>query len=323
MDLCRGGGRLAEALALATQKADYTRRAGLGSWTQLADEVRRLQVLAAMGRADQVLAAVQRLREHMQALPAVSDQSETVTPWGVRETLLDTGRDAALQLSRWDEALELSAAAAASKQDRGAPAGEIARARFNDYYPLIRLGHTGEALALLLECRRAFEQARDIQGLGTVLMALADVENTRGHGEAAISLARDALRYCYLAGDVTAIAVSYHNLGNYLARHARQPAAALACRLAAALIRALARAEGADRSARAAADDLRAAGAGADPPTDVPGLCRQAGGIPGADLDRLLAALAPEPGAAQRVLGELLAQVRDLAAAPPAADPGT
>ena len=57
-DLCRDSGRLAEALALADQTADYTRQAGLGPWTQLSDEVRRLQVLTTMGQASQVLAEV-------------------------------------------------------------------------------------------------------------------------------------------------------------------------------------------------------------------------------------------------------------------------
>jgi hypothetical protein len=47
-----------------------------------------------------------------------------------------------------------------------------------------------------------------------------------------LSRERDALRY--LAGDVLGIAVSYHNLGNYLQDHARRPAPALACHLAAA-----------------------------------------------------------------------------------------
>ena len=169
---------------------------------------------------------------------------------------------------------------------------------------------------MLLECRRAFEQARDIQGLGTVLSALATVEDQRGRGEAAIGLENDALRYEYLAGDVTAIAVSYHNLGNHLLRHARQPAAALACHLAAALVRTLAGTSRADDSMREAVNDLRAAGTGTDLPGDVADLCGQVAGIPGADLDRLLDALAPEPGTAERAFGELVARVRELAEAP-------
>ena len=38
LNLLRAGGRLEEALAVAGEKAGYTRRAGLGPWTQLADE---------------------------------------------------------------------------------------------------------------------------------------------------------------------------------------------------------------------------------------------------------------------------------------------
>ena len=317
VDMCRGSGRLAEALTLADQKAGYTRQAGLGLWTQLGDEGRRLQVLNEMGRAGEVLAEVERLRTHMQTLPAETSPDDTINPWNVRESLLDTGREAARQLGRWADALELNAAATASKQDRGAPAADIARGRFNDYGPLLRLGHTGDALDLLLECRQAFEQAHDIQGLGATLGALADVEDQRGHGEAAITLEHDALRYRYLAGDVAAIAVSYHNLGNDLRRHARQPDGALACHLAAALIRALAGAEGADRSTRAAAIDLRAVGTDAGLPAGVAALSAQVTGIPGTDLERLIAALTPAPGTAQQILEELLAQVRTLAATAP------
>ena len=154
IDLCRDGGRLAEALDLAEQKAGYTRQAGLGPWTQLGDEVRRLQVLTAMGQARQVLDEVTRLRARMATLPATRGPDETVTPWNVREVLLDTGRDAALLLGRWDDALDLNADLVASMRDRRAPATDIARARFNDYGPLLRLGRTEEALAVLLDCRQ-------------------------------------------------------------------------------------------------------------------------------------------------------------------------
>ena len=150
--LCLDSGRLAEALTLADQRADYTRQAGLGPWTQLLDEVLRLQVLNAMGQAESVLAEVQRLREHMRTLGSASGPDEAVSPWNARETLLDTGRDAASQLGQWDDALDLNAAQAASKRDRAATAAEIARAIFNDYGPLLRLGRIDQALALLLEC---------------------------------------------------------------------------------------------------------------------------------------------------------------------------
>jgi CHAT domain len=258
VDLCYGSGRLAEALTLTGQMADYTRQAGLGPWTQLAVEGQRLQVLTEMGQAEHVLAEVQRLRDQMRALPATSGPGESVDPWNVREALLDTGRSAATHLGRWQDALDLNAAAVASKRDRSAPAADTARARFNDYGPLLRLGRTEEALALLLECRQVFQDVHHIEMLGKTLGALAGIEDVRGHGDAAIGLARDALRYKYLAGDVIGIAVNYHNLGSYLADHARQPAPALTCHLASALIRALTGTMGNEDPVRAAVTDLRA-----------------------------------------------------------------
>jgi hypothetical protein len=317
VNLCMDRGRLAEALALAGQKAGYTRQAGLGPWTQLLDEVRRLQVLNEMGQAAPVLTEVQRLRDHLPSLPATPGRNETATPWNVREILLDTGRDAARQLGRWEDALSLNAARIAGMHDRRAPATDITRARFNDYFPLLRLGRTSQALNLLLDCRQAFQDAGDTEMLGKTLSALADTENERGHGDAAIRLERDALRYRYLAADVTGIAVSYHNLGSYLRRHARQPAQALACHLAAALIRALTGADDNGQSLSAAAAGLREHGTAATPPADLATLCQQAGDIPGTDPHRLITALAPDPATAEHALQELTAQAQAEATTPP------
>ena len=320
IDQYRHRGLLAQALNLSYQKADYSQRAGLGPWTQLLDETRRLQVLNAMGKAEHVLAEVERLRTQMQTLPAVPEQPEITEPWHAREMLLDIGRDAARRLSCWNDALDLCAAVVASMQERGAPAGECARTRFNDYLPLLRLGRVENALALLRDCRQVFENAHDIQGIGKVLGALAEVEDERGHRDAAISLVQDALRYSYLAGNVIDIAYCYHALGNYL-RPDRQPVGALATHLAGALIRALAGAEGVDRSVRSAAVDIREFGDNVTVPTNVTDLCSQAARVPGVDLHRLLRELAPEQDMLQQTLQELIVRCVGLAAAPSAVDP--
>jgi tetratricopeptide (TPR) repeat protein len=322
---CLDSGRLAEALTLTEQKIGYTRQSGLGPWTQLLDEVRRLQVLNAMGQASQVLAEVTRLRDHLATLPAPPGPNEAATAWNVRETLLNTGQDAARQLQLWAEALDLNAAIAASERDRNAPATDTARTRFNDYAPLLRLGRTEEAIALLRDCLRAFQDAHNTRMLGKTLTALANAEDQRGHGEAALRLERDALRHRYLAGDVTGMAVSYHNLGNYLCRHASQPAQALASHLAAALIYALTGGAYLDRAVDAAATDLRESDTTAVPPATVADLDHQVGDIPGTDLPALLAALCPDPDTADQALRDLIAKAQELAAAPPAEgglDPG-
>ncbi len=303
-------GRLTEALNLAAEMAEYTRRAGFGPWTQLVDERVRLQILTQQGHADQVLAEVARLRQQMAELPEQSDQPEVALPYNVRESILDTGRSAASDLKHWADALALNAELLESKEHRGASAFEIAQNRFNDYGPLLGLGRIAEARALLLDCREIDEREHNTNGLGKDLSALARVEDLAGHGQDAIELERNALRYKYLAGDVVAVAVSHHNLGNYHAQHAIDHQQALPNHLASALLHLLTGTEGyARQSINAAARDLVRLPDDASVPVSVSELCGIVGEVPGIYLDRLLAQLA-EPPAIQDALDALLAQAR-------------
>jgi tetratricopeptide (TPR) repeat protein len=313
-DLCRIAGRLAEALQFAGQQAEYVRQAGLGPWNQLWSEVQRLHVLNEMGQASEVLDQARLLRGRMEALSGMPEPDDAVSVPNVRERLLDAGRDAARQLGQWQEALDMNAAIVASLRGRRAPAATVAWARFGDYGPLLNLGRADEALALLLDCRQVFEEAGDTAWLGKTLSALADTEYRRGHGDAAIRLERDALRYKYLAGDVHGIAVGYHNLGNFLHLHARRGSPALASHLTAALIHALAGTGLADDSAGAAAEDLRVFGGDAVAPGDVADLCGRLADIPGTDLSSLVASLSPGPETAEQALRDLITQAKELAA---------
>jgi hypothetical protein len=316
-DLLRVGGQLAEALDFAGQQAEYVRLSCRGPWDQLSAEVQRLHVLNEMGQASQVLDQVRVLRAHMGTLP-LPGADDAVPMHNVRERLLDAGRDAARQLGRWAEALDINATIIDSMRGRYAPATSIAWARFSDYGPLLNLGRTDEALALLLDCRQVFEDARDTAWLGKTLSALADTEYRRGHGDAAIRLERDALRYKYLSADVYGIAVGYHNVGNYLHLHARQAEPALASHLAAALIHALAGTSLADDSAGAAAEDLRSFGVDAIPPLDITDLCTRLSDIAGTDLPGLITRLSPDPETAEQTLRDLITQAQELAATSPA-----
>jgi hypothetical protein len=305
------GGHLDEALRLADQMADYTRRAGLGPWMQLLAEARRLEVLTRMGQPEKALAEVRRLRAYMETLPSTSEPLDTDPVWSVREQLLGAGREAALRLGDGDGALELNAAVVASMRGHGALPAEIARARYSDYGPMIMLDRVDEAFELLVDCREVFERAYDIGMLGLVFGALAAVEESRGHGDAAVHLAREALRYSYLAGDVETIWISHHNLGQYLHDLPDQPGSGLAHHLAAALIRTVTGAEGVNEPLLAAADDLKADG-DVPVPADVADLCRRVADVPGADLGRLLAGLGPDPQVVQRTLEELIGRARGL-----------
>lgn len=231
------GGRPAEALRVVEEKAEYTRRAGLGPWSQLANEGYRLQALAAMGRYEEVLERVEALRPRLAALPLETGAEEAVVPWGVREGLLDAGREAALQSGRWTQALALNAEILRYEEERGAGPLERARARFNDYGPLLALGRYEEARRLLRECRAVFEAEGAVPELGAVYGALADLEDETGDRDAAVRFQRIALGYSYRAGLPEDCAIGHHNLANYLERQGADPALVLAHRLAAAVIR--------------------------------------------------------------------------------------
>ena len=230
-------GRLAQALDMAVRKADYTRRAGLGVCTQIFDRAKRLQVLVAMGRFDETLATVETLRPQIERLPLVAEAEENITPWHVRETLVDTGRDAAAQSEQWELALALNAEILVSELARGAGALVTSRTRVNDYAPLLRLGRHTEARALLQTCRGVFEAERDVEGLGSVYSAVADLEDKTGGRGDAQRFEEVALAYRYQAGQPEDCAISHHNLANYLHRQGADPATVLAHGLAAAVIR--------------------------------------------------------------------------------------
>jgi hypothetical protein len=313
-------GRLAEALTLADENIGYIRQAEQGPWDQLSAQVRRLQVLVAMGEGQRVLDDFHRLRAHMDTLLANSQQPKEDDGWEVREVLLNTGFQAAAHLGRWQYALDLNAEIAASQAARGAPASQVAQTRFNDYLPLIRINRLDEALAVLLACRQAFQEVGDIQNLGRVLTALADLESERGNGDAAISLQKEALRYNYCTPNPGTIAVSHHNLGTLLGSHARQEQVALAHHLAAALLRAISGSSWNSSylkdSIFNAVGDLQALSEEAAMPEDVAELCDQVSAVPGVDLAHLVTRLSPQPGVADKAYQELAARVRVLAAAP-------
>jgi hypothetical protein len=108
--------------------------------------------------------------------------------------------------------------------------------RFNDYSPLLRLGRYGEARTLLHTCRAVFEAEHDIERLGRVFSALANLEDTLGHQAQAISFVETALRYNYLAGSPEDCAISHNNLSVYLKGAGRNRKVVLAHRLAAGVI---------------------------------------------------------------------------------------
>jgi hypothetical protein len=315
--LLRDTGRLGEALDLVGQKAGYTRQAGLGPWTQLADEARRLQILSLMGEHEQVLTQTAVLRARMAELPARAAGNDAVNPWNIRELILDTGRHSALALGRSEQGLDLNAEITASTRQRGAGLHEITRTRFNDAGPLIRLGRLAEAGQLLGECQQVFEDHADTPNLARVLGTRASLEEELGHRDAAVEFGQIALRLSYVRPGPRDIAISHHKVADYLGAAGREPAAQRAHRLAAALIRQLTgMTHDLANTQRALAAELRRDdGAGTGPlPETVAEVIRVAEQTDGVRLGDLLAALEPDAEAASDALARILRDAADLPA---------
>lgn len=211
-------GRVKEALELVEEIKDYTAKAGLGPWTQLGNEARKLQALSSLGRYDEVLKAANDLRAKMTPLADESKQEESVAPWNVREVILNTGGAAALRSKKHELALEFIAENVALKERRGATELDLARSRFSEYSPLLSLKRYDEAGRLLLYCKDVFEKERSVRDLGMVFSALADLISILGRIDQAISFEETALRYSYLFGDPESISISHYNLAIYLGR---------------------------------------------------------------------------------------------------------
>jgi len=299
--------RLTETLAVADQQAEFTRRAGLGPWTRLADQGQRLQVLGLMGEHARVLAEIDTLRAAMAELPARVGASDPAVPWNVREFILNTGHDSALAIGELQRCLDLNVEIAASMRQRGAGEHEVTGIRYNDAAPLIRLGRLGDAGRLLAECQRVFEDYADTPGLARVLSTRATLEIALGRRQAAADLERAALRLRYARPEPRGIAIGHHNLANHLGQLGGDRAGERAHRLAAALIRRLSgMAHDLARTVRALAAELRGDDPAARLPATVAQVVATAELTEGVRLGALLTILQPDPQAVEAALAEIL-----------------
>jgi hypothetical protein len=308
--LLRNQDRLREALTLADQKIAHTSQAGFGFWTQLSDQGRRLQILNLLGHHEQVLIDVPALRAQMADLPDQRADNDRVNPWNVREGILDIGRMSAMALKRWDDALDLNDEITSTTQRRDANPHEIARARFNDYIPLLHLGRLTDVDQLLRDCQDAFDTAGDITQLAAVYGARAGLENQCDHLADAVDLQRTSLRLCYVHPNPGEISTAHHNLANYLSRAGRNPADQRAHRLAVSLLNHLTgNTRELTRTLGVLASELHNDTSNPDAPalpTTLSEVTRLVDIDDGVRFSNLVAALCPDPATAEHALANLL-----------------
>ena len=306
VNLLRDAGRLREALDLTSHQAGYTRQAQLGPWTQLADQGRRLQILGLMGEHQQVLDEIAGLLARMDELPSHGVANDPTEPWNVREVIFSIGRASADALGEWQQALDFNEADLASTRARGASAYELAHTAYSSAGSLIRLGRLDEAEQLLASCQEVFEDHHDLDRLGSVLTARADLEDERGNLAAAPAFQKTSIRYAYLRRDPRYVATGHHNLATYLRKAGSDPAAQRAHRLAAALVYQLTgMAHDLSSACSALSGELRQVGQQQLPGT-VPEVIAVAERTEGVRLGDLITALALDPQDAAAALAQIL-----------------
>jgi hypothetical protein len=222
---------------------------------------------------------------------------------------LAAGQRASVNLDEWQKALALNAEIRESREKRGATPLEQARTLLNDYGPLLRLRRYADARKLLNECRDVFEQERDVANLGSVFSALADLEHTLGHPDAAMRFEHTALRYSYVAGLPEDVAISHFNLAIYLIGAGGGWSDVFGHRLAAVLI-SFATGSGELGSHMAAfARDLRRAGEAAASvlPADFAALCAVVEKVEGVRFRELMQKLVPDQEQLNAALSEVIA----------------
>lgn len=209
-------GRFNEALEKVKEIEEFTLKARLGPWTQLSNEAQKLQVLNFLGRYDNVLEEVKDLSEQIRSLPEDGNHEEACEPWNVKEVILDCGREAAMRSEKYRLALEYNAEMAAFAEARGATYLELAKIKFNDYIPHLRLKQFKDASTLIWTCKDIFDKEKDIKGLSCIFGALADLSFSQRQVDQAIRFEEMSLRYSYLHGDPSGISLSHNNLAFYL-----------------------------------------------------------------------------------------------------------
>jgi tetratricopeptide (TPR) repeat protein len=213
------------AKATLLRSADAERKAGSPKINVISSELEAFRIDVFQGNAAAVLPDIEaRLneirewRKKHQAGEAPADAPERVVLGRALVSGLDIAKDANLQLENWEACLSLLKESAQAKQDMGESRHEIYRTRFNQYFPLMKLGRLDEAQQVAEDNLASEREANDLYGQSKALSALANIWDERGDMEQAIAIERQALSICNRLADPADRAASHGNLSSYLAK---------------------------------------------------------------------------------------------------------
>ena len=219
----RNVGELDAAKATHLRSADAEKKAGRPQINIIGSELEALRIDVMQGNAAAALPEIEtRLNAargwwaRARAGETVADAPETVFLARARAAGLNIAVQANQALERWDACLTLLAEIEQTEREMGASQQEQARARFNQYTPLMKLGRLAEAQRVVEECLAVDREAGDLSGQASDLSALASIWKERGDLAQAIALERQALSIRNRLPDPSDRAISHQHLAFYL-----------------------------------------------------------------------------------------------------------
>jgi tetratricopeptide (TPR) repeat protein len=219
----RDVGQLDQAKATHLRSADAKKKAGLSRVDVIGSELEALRVDVMQGRAEAALPEIEaRLGEvrgwwrRHRAGESVPEAPDPVDLGRALVSGLDIAEDANRQLERWAACIALLEEQEQAKREMGESRHEQYRTRYNQYWPLMRLGRLDDAQRAVEACLAVFREVNDLTNQARALYALADIWDERGDVTQAIALVRQALSICNRLPDPSDRAISHHNLAKYL-----------------------------------------------------------------------------------------------------------
>ena len=218
-------GDLEQAKQLNLRGAEAERRAGRPEVNVVARELEALRIDVMRGEAEKALPEIEwrldRVRQWWQRSQAGEMVAEAPDRTDLGRALisgLDIAEDANFVFENWQGCLDLLKESESAKRALGENEVGLARTRFNQYGPLLRLGQLDEAQRVLEGCLSVFRSAGAVANEARCLSALADLWDERGEIGEAIALERVALDVRNTLPDPGDRAMSHGNLSNYYRR---------------------------------------------------------------------------------------------------------
>ena len=205
------------------RSAEADRKIGNPEINVVHSELEALRIDIKQGTAKEALPEIEAMLEKVRKWWNSVQKGQSVPEAPDRDSLdgvliggLDIAYHANLYQENWQNCLNLLSEIEEVKRSRGDSEHEIARPRFNRYFPLIHLNQLIEAKKVLEEVLPVFRKADNLEMQSKVLGAMADGWHRMGDLRHAIELERQSIVVSNTLSEPLNRAMSHSNLSVYL-----------------------------------------------------------------------------------------------------------